>query len=160
MYADFENNMDGVSFVNDPSGHVPSSFTSGSALYGFTGSTGGSFWQFDIPVRAISRSYSFGFEMITSPTVNRDGMTLLEFDLNALKLMPDRYEIISGTSMAAPFVSGVAAMLKAKSPGCSVANMKLAIYNGATTTFPGIFGTVAGNRFLNAQGALNNGACP
>lgn len=63
------------------------------------------------------------------------------------------YGILSGTSMAAPQVSGVVALLAAAKPGISVAEVRAAIL-GSTTPVASLFGkTVTGGR-LNAAGAL------
>jgi subtilisin family serine protease len=63
------------------------------------------------------------------------------------------YGILSGTSMAAPHVSGVVALLAAAKPGISVAEVRAAIL-GSTTPVAGLIGkTVTGGR-LNAAGAL------
>lgn len=63
------------------------------------------------------------------------------------------YGILSGTSMAAPHVSGVVALLAAAKPGISVAEVRAAIL-GSTTPVAGLVGkTVTGGR-LNAAGAL------
>jgi len=63
------------------------------------------------------------------------------------------YGILSGTSMAAPHVSGVVALLAAAKPGIGVADVRAAIL-GSTTPVASLFGkTVTGGR-LNAAGAL------
>jgi subtilisin family serine protease len=62
------------------------------------------------------------------------------------------YRILSGTSMAAPHVTGVAALLAAAKPDISVAEIRAAILGGATPV-ASLAGKVAGGR-LNAWGAL------
>jgi subtilisin family serine protease len=46
--------------------------------------------------------------------------------------LDNKYGYLSGTSMAAPFVTGVAALLKSKDPIISVAEIKSRILNNAT----------------------------
>jgi uncharacterized repeat protein (TIGR01451 family) len=65
------------------------------------------------------------------------------------------YTVAAGTSMAAPQVSGVAALLAAKQPGVSVKRMRDALLlSGEFTNFLG-FNTVTGRR-LNARLALQH----
>ena len=63
------------------------------------------------------------------------------------------YGNMSGTSMAAPHVTGVAALIKSKYPNISTLDLKDAILRGADATVTPT-GRVAGNRRLNARGAL------
>ncbi len=63
------------------------------------------------------------------------------------------YGNMSGTSMAAPHVTGVAALVKSKYPNISTLDLKDAILRGADATVTPT-GRVAGNRRLNARGAL------
>jgi subtilisin family serine protease len=64
------------------------------------------------------------------------------------------YGILSGTSMAAPQVTGVVALLAAAKPGITVAEIRAAIL-GTTTPVAALFGkTVTGGR-LDARAALD-----
>lgn len=66
---------------------------------------------------------------------------------------PVTYSTMSGTSMAAPHVSGVAALLASRVPSAGYAEIKAAILGSAETT-PGLQGrTVTGGR-LDASAAL------
>ena len=65
----------------------------------------------------------------------------------------DSYEEYSGTSMAAPMVTGVAALLKSYKPSLTVAQIKSAILNGVTTK-SNLSGKCATGGVLNAYGAL------
>src|SRR4051794_7717144 len=62
------------------------------------------------------------------------------------------FDYFSGTSMAAPMVSGVAALLWSRNPGLSVAQVRAALLNGADRV-PGVAGRVATGR-LDARAAL------
>ncbi|MBR1671989.1 MAG: S8 family serine peptidase [Fretibacterium sp.] len=59
----------------------------------------------------------------------------------------------NGTSFAAPYVSGAAALLKSAIPGATPQQIKSALLEGATTT-SALLSYVAGGRQLNVSGAL------
>jgi len=63
------------------------------------------------------------------------------------------YGILSGTSMAAPQVSGVVALLAAAKPGITLAEVRAAIL-GTTTPVAGLLGKTATGGRLNAAAAL------
>jgi hypothetical protein len=63
------------------------------------------------------------------------------------------YASYSGTSMAAPHVAGVVALLAAAAPQATASQIRTAILNG-TTSVGGLAGRVATGGLLNAAGAL------
>ena len=63
------------------------------------------------------------------------------------------YGLMSGTSMAAPFVTGVAALLKSYKPSLTTAQIKEAIMNSVTPV-SGLSGLCVSGGILNAQAAL------
>lgn len=66
----------------------------------------------------------------------------------------NEYQELAGTSMASPLVAGVAALVKAKHPNYTAAQIKNAILNGATKNVPYLIGEVKDGAVLNAYGAL------
>lgn len=78
-------------------------------------------------------------------------------DVRVANSVPDytnAYDAWDGTSMATPHVAGVAALLKAYKPDATTADLKAAILAGADVK-TSLAGKVAGNRRLNAKGALD-----
>ena len=69
------------------------------------------------------------------------------------------YQYLSGTSMAAPHVSGVAALIKAKSPTFTNANIKTAIMNKVDTK-AGLSGMLVSGGRVNAFKSLPTPAPP
>ena len=65
------------------------------------------------------------------------------------------YNYMSGTSMAAPFVSGVAGLIKADNPSISAAGIKTQILSGCTPV-SSLTGKVACGGRVNAAGALGS----
>ena len=68
------------------------------------------------------------------------------------------FDYFSGTSMATPMVSGVAALLWSRNPGLSVAQVRAALLDGADRV-PGVAGRVASGR-LDARAALDRVPAP
>lgn len=68
------------------------------------------------------------------------------------------YRSFSGTSMACPHVAGVAALIKARYPGATAAQIKARLIGGADR-LPGLLGLVSTGR-LNAAAALVSDSTP
>ncbi len=78
--------------------------------------------------------------------------------VNILSTLPgNKYGFMSGTSMAAPFVSGVAALIKSNDPSLTVQDMKSRILNNATKV-SSLEGKVSSSGRLNAHAVLLNNA--
>ena len=69
------------------------------------------------------------------------------------------YFQLSGTSMAAPHVAGVAALIWSAVPSASVAEVKAELMQGATQ-LTSLSGKVASGGFLNAAGAISDATSP
>ena len=103
-------------------------------------------------------SFYFGFGLRADATVNYDGVYIDDLVLSRQPIVINSYTYESqgwsGTSMAAPFVSGVAGLVWSVNPSLGYAQVKDAILNSADKklSLPGKTGT--GGR-VNASAAVN-----
>lgn len=84
-----------------------------------------------------------------------DTVDILAPGCNILSTIPDnQYDILSGTSMASPFVAGVAALVKSKYPNYNAGQIKDAILDGAVKNGRFTSSHFKNGAALNAYGAL------
>ena len=126
---------------------------------GWSGSTGGGFSGFSTDLSAFDGSPSFSVGVYLQSDANGvvdDGGYLDDLRVSCLKASGEDYNTISGTSMATPHVTGVAALVKAAHPSYTVAQIAAAIL-GNTDAVAGLSGKVATGGRLNACKAV--GGC-
>jgi subtilisin family serine protease len=125
----------------------------------WSGSTGGAFVPLSSDVSALDGSATFlpALRLLSDgDTVTGDGGYLDDLSLGCLRASAEDYEPISGTSMATPHVTGVAALVKAAHPSYTVAQVKHAILSGVDK-LGSLSGKVATGGRLDACKAV--GAC-
>ncbi|MGD9694906.1 MAG: S8 family peptidase [Thermoleophilia bacterium] len=71
-----------------------------------------------------------------------------------LSTIPGGYGLLSGTSMAAPLVSGVAAVVRGRHPGLAAWQVREALLAGGTP-LPSLAGRTVSGRLVNLPGALS-----
>ncbi len=125
----------------------------------WSGSTGGSFLALSSDMSAFDGSAAFlpALRLVSDgDAVTGDGGYVDDLSLRCLKASADDYATISGTSMATPHVTGVAALVKAAHPSYTVAQVKNAILSGVDK-LGSLSGKVASGGRLDACKAL--GGC-
>ena len=125
----------------------------------WTGSTGAAFVGLSTDVSAYDGAASFYPALrltANSDTSVGDGGYLDDLSLRCLRASGEDYNTISGTSMATPHVTGVAALVKAAHPAFTVAQLKASVLGGVDS-LGSLYGKVATGGRLNACKAL--GGC-
>lgn len=151
--ADLEDNADFVTIHAKAGSSEP--FTGGGLIDSYTGSTNGSAYYMEYDVsNYISSNISIGYKFLSNATGVDKGTVFFYFNLETLSLNNTSYNVISGTSMAAPNVAGVAAMVFAFNPNYSYSEVANAVKYGGTTTTSLMGKTVTG-KAVSAIGSLN-----
>jgi len=128
--------------------------------FAWTGSTQGTIIDVPNPIEADGfnspSAFDFRFRLISNGSVRRDGVYVDDVALHCLTGSHGSDDFVrhSGTSMAAPHVSGVAGLLLSAYPDATVAELKAALLQGADPKAGLGTRTVSGGR-LNARGALD-----
>ena len=112
--------------------------------------------SFEVASCAGSATCSLGFGMTTDATYDgKVGAGIALPSIKTLTLGTNSYNTIQGTSMAAPHVAGLAAMLFAKNPSATYSQVINAIYNGGISR-SALNGKMKYAKLINADCALKN----
>ncbi len=135
-------------------------FSGGTTLFSETATDGGAYAQYtyNLTECAGDATCSVGTRLTTNPGTVDLGVLLLGEDYTyfaSIDYDQSRYDVISGTSMATPYVAGIAALIWSYNPGYSYADVRDAIYSGGSTSsaFPTSYVTSQG-KIANARGSL------
>ncbi|HEV8099724.1 MAG TPA: S8 family serine peptidase [Gaiellaceae bacterium] len=127
----------------------------------WSGSTNGAFVPVSTDMSRYDGASFFPALRLVSDAdgVTGDGGYVDDLTLQCLKASAEDYNTISGTSMATPHVSGVAALVKAAHPSYTVAQLKNAILTGVDPV-AALNGKVATGGRLDACRAVGCAAAP
>lgn len=130
--------------------------TGGTLLETYTGRTGTSYYgkSYDLTASCANATCAVGFQLSTNATTTDTGALLLNFQLLQLTLANTGYNVIQGTSMAAPHVAGLAAMILAYQPSYTALNVVDSLKNGGEATASLTLTTTTG-KAANALGSLS-----
>jgi len=111
-------------------------------------------WSFYIPEDFRKKDSQFILGLVSDDDENTDdGIYWDNIGICAISDPTDTYESLDGTSMAAPFVTGLAALIWAKEPQLSYLEVKERILKGVDIV-PQLKGLVASSGRINAYKAL------
>jgi subtilisin family serine protease len=141
-----------------PAGGDP--FSTGTTLFSLQNTTTeNEFLLYGMPLDACTTAAcSFGFQLETGPSGQARGVALnrsgASMTLVGLTLDTDTYSYMNGTSMAAPNVAGVAALLWARYPSATYREIVLAVFDGTTPLRSLAVRTCTGG-MVSASGSLD-----
>ncbi len=158
VFLDTEINNDFFNVNASRTGGDP--FVNGTQVVSGSGSTNGSAENITADISTCNTATcSVGFQMTSDNAGTDFGAAILAFQINTLIKNNTSYNVINGTSMATPHVTGLAAMIMAYNPSYTVADVVQSIKNGGTLT-TSLSGKTSTGRAVNAMGSLSYIAAP
>lgn len=152
-FVDLESGRDFLGAARSASGGDPFSVNPGSVLE-TSGSTNGVPAQGRVSLNdCLTSDCTFGFRLRSNETVNLGGVGVVELHIDTTQPNSDVYRVDTGTSMAAPHVAGVAALVWAQKPSASYKDVINAVELGGDS-IPALAGKTVTGRAVNAAGAL------
>ncbi|MEA9358558.1 S8 family peptidase [Bacteriovorax sp. PP10] len=128
---------------------------SGTKLDTFSGTTYGYREPFEYEITSLLGSpFSIGFNLVTDSSGVDLGVNVSNFSIDTLAYNTTSYNVISGTSMAAPHVAGLAAMIYAYNPSYTYSDVANSIKRGGVAT-ASLAGKTSTGKAVSAIGSLN-----
>ena len=111
------------------------------------------YWEADISPY-VSPTTTVGFRFTSNASGSDIGIILALLEINGVTIANNVYNVIQGTSMATPHVSGLAAMLMAYNPNYSYTEIIESIKNGGDIV-SALNGKTTTSKAVNAMGSLS-----
>lgn len=131
--------------------------TGGTLLDTYTGRTGtNTFYSksYDLTSSCANATCTVGYQLSTNAATVDTGALILSFSLLKLTLADTGYNVIQGTSMAAPHVAGLAALIMAYQPSYTALNVVDSLKNGGEAV-SSLTTTTTTGKAVNAVGSLS-----
>ncbi len=158
LYLDTENSFDGITIYSKLTGDP---FTAGTLVTGWTGEMNGTPFSDSRRLtvcQAATTTCAMGFRLQADGTGQRAGVGIVLFNLwaldNGVTSGANVYKVIDGTSMAAPHVAGLAALIRAYNPSFTYTDTVNALVNGGDSVSGSAANTKTG-KAADALGSLN-----
>lgn len=145
---------DAVEAAASPSAANPFADGAGRVLSAFSGSTGSQALPFSHELSGCrSSTCTFGFRLRAVAGSSHSGAAILRVSIDTVQAGSDRYRIANGTSMAAPHVAGLAALIWSYNPSYRLGDVVRAIEQGGEPA-PALAGKTVTGRAVSAWGSL------
>lgn len=129
----------------------------GDTIETYTGTTGQhAFYYFDQPVpnTCLTSTCTIGVHFTSDSSSSSTGVLFSRFQINKSVYGTTNYNVLEGTSMATPHVTGLAALIFAFNPNYTYADVIAAIKGGGTPV-PALSGKTKTGKGVNAMGSLS-----
>jgi thermitase len=154
-FLDTESGQDFLGFAHSTAAGDPFASNPGSVTQE-SGSSGGFAEAKNISLDdCLTASCSVGFRLQSNSTTttNEFGVGILVFEINTTQSTSNVYQVLNGTSMATPHVTGVAATVWARNPSYTYADVVNSVKSGGDVVTALQGNTVTG-RAVDANGSL------
>ena len=110
-------------------------------------------YRYSLPSCAFQHNCTIGVQLISNGSTTATGVGITDFHLYGIKNTTAQYMMDNGTSMATPYVAGLATLLMAYNPGYTYSDTKNAILNGGRSISALSQKTTSG-KAINGWGSL------
>jgi subtilisin family serine protease len=158
LFLDTEVDDDFLNINFNAAGGDP--FVNGTEIASATGSTNGATESINLNIsQCNTATCTVGFQLTTDNNQADFGAAVLLFQINTLITNNIGYNISNGTSMAAPHVAGLTAMVMAFNPSYTMSDVIQSVKNGGTAA-ASLSGKTSTGKAVNALGSLSYIATP
>jgi len=155
-FVDTELNADFFTLNSDAAGGNPFDGLNDTSVIRETGSTYKNKTQtYEVAINNCrTATCPMGVRLQTNNNdAGNEGVGIAQFEIMTLQPGGNVFRLLNGTSMATPFVSGVAALVRAKNPSYSAADTAAAIINGGQSV-AGLATLTVSGKVVNAAGSV------